>query len=67
MCASAIKYDWLGPDLLRRAAQSDQQVGYGGVPIRDIERLFRERASALAFLAGWADEARRLAVELGVT
>jgi hypothetical protein len=65
MCASAVKYDWLGPVMLARAGE-DRQIGYGGQAIDDAAHLYRERGRGLAFLAGWAAEARALAAELGL-
>ena len=63
MCASAVKYDWLAPAMLRRAGETEL-VGYGGQRVADVERLFAERGVALTFIAARADEARRLAAEL---
>jgi hypothetical protein len=63
MCASAVKYDWLAPGMLRRAGAADH-IGYGGRPVADVERLFTERGAALAFIAERADEARRIAAGL---
>lgn len=65
MCASAVKYDWLGPAMVRRAGEVEM-VGYGGGAVADRERLYAERGVALAFIVERADEARRLARELGV-
>jgi phosphotransferase family enzyme len=64
MCASAVKYGWLGPLMLQRASNASQ-LGYGGRETVDAERLYAERGIALAFLASWAEEARALAEELG--
>lgn len=64
MCASAIKYDWVTPAMLARASDP-RHVGYGGGTMH-AETLFRERGAALMFLAGWAEEARSLAAELGL-
>ncbi len=64
MCASAVKYEWLGPLMLQRASNASQ-LGYGGRKTVDAERLYAERGIALAFLASWAQEARALAEELG--
>lgn len=61
MCASSIKYDWLGPAMLLRAMGDERPVGYGGAAVDDPTILFRARAAGLAFLVGWANEARRLA------
>ncbi len=65
MCASAVKYDWLAPAMLARAADVDL-VGYGGLRIEDAELLFRERGRALAFIVARTDEARRIAAELEI-
>jgi hypothetical protein len=64
MCASAVKYEWLGPLMLQRASNASQ-LGYGGRETVDADRLYAERGVALAFLASWAEEARALAEELG--
>lgn len=64
MCASAVKYEWLGPLMLRRAADAEH-VGYGGSVVVDSDRLYAERGTTLAFLASWAEEARALAEQLG--
>lgn len=66
MCASAVKYEWLGPLMLRRASEVSQP-GYGGEESEDADLLYAERGCALAFLASWAEEARVLAEELGFT
>jgi hypothetical protein len=65
MCASAVKYDWLGPVMLAGAAE-ERQVGYGGEAIEDAAHLYGERGRAFEFLVGWAEEARGLAAELGL-
>ncbi|MEV0583651.1 phosphotransferase [Nonomuraea sp. NPDC050310] len=59
VCASAVKYDWLVPALLRRAGEA-VQLDYGGGRPVDVARRYRERGAALMFLAGWAEEARGL-------
>ena len=59
MCASAIKYDWLVPLMLERAAD-ERQLDYGRKWEVSAERRYAERGATLAFLARWADEARRL-------
>ena len=64
MCASAVKYEWLGP-LMHQRASNASQLGYGGRETVDAERLYAERGIALAFLTSWAEEARALAEELG--
>ncbi|MEU6712166.1 hypothetical protein ABZ897_11875 [Nonomuraea sp. NPDC046802] len=58
VCASAVKYDWLVPWLLRHIDR--QPRAYGGQGAVDAVRLFHERGAAMLFLTGWADEARRL-------
>ncbi|MEU0068369.1 phosphotransferase [Streptomyces sp. NPDC006332] len=63
VCASAVKYDWLTGLMLTRAGEA--QVDYGGDRPVSAELRYRERGSALAFLAGWASEARELAPRLG--
>ena len=63
VCAAAVKYDWLTALMLARA--SEQQLDYGGERGVSAELRYRERGSTLAFLAGWAAEARALAPELG--
>ena len=66
MCASAIKYEWLGPLMLQRASEA-RQLRYGGEETADTGLLYAERGRALAFLASWAEEAKALAQELGYT
>ena len=66
MCASAVKYEWLGPLMLQRASEGRQTI-YGGQESADADLLYAERGRALAFLASWAEEARALAEELGLT
>ncbi|MDP4510968.1 protein kinase family protein [Nonomuraea turcica] len=58
VCASAVKYDWLVPWMLQRVDR--QPRAYGGQASVDAARHFRERGTAMMFLAAWADEARRL-------
>ncbi|WP_151475501.1 protein kinase family protein [Streptomyces albicerus] len=65
VCASAVKYDWLTALMLSRASD-EQQLDYGGSRTVEAERRYRERGVVLAFLADWAEEARRLATELGL-
>ncbi len=62
VCASAIKYDWLVPAMLR--AVDREQLDYGGARPVEAARRYRERGQTMMFLAGWADEARRLAETL---
>ncbi len=64
MCASAVKYEWLGPLMLQRASEA-RQTGYGGGEAARPDLLYAERGAALAFLASWAEEARALAEDLG--
>ena len=66
MCASAVKYEWLGPLMLQRASNASQ-LDYGGRETVDAKRLYAERGIALAFLASWAEEAKALAEELGTS
>jgi hypothetical protein len=63
ICASAVKYHWLGPLSVRSAP--GEQRDYGGAPTRDPVEKFRQRALGLAHLCRWADEARDLARTLG--
>ncbi|MEV7884702.1 hypothetical protein ACWD3I_15635 [Streptomyces sp. NPDC002817] len=58
-----MKYDWL--TALSPARAGEVQLDYGGGSLVSAELRYRERGSALAFLAGWAAEARALAPELG--
>jgi hypothetical protein len=64
VCASAVKYDWLTALMLARASE-EQQLDYGGERSVSAELRYRERGLTLAFLAGWAAEARALAPQLG--
>jgi hypothetical protein len=64
ICLMAAKWAWLIPHQLRRAAL-DAHAVYGGRPA-DSDHLFRERTAMLGYLSAMADEARRLASELGV-
>jgi hypothetical protein len=66
MCASAVKYEWLGPLMLQRASEA-RQLEYGGGEAADPSLLYAERGCALAFLAAWAEGARALSEELGYT
>jgi phosphotransferase family enzyme len=66
MCASAVKYEWLGPLMLQRASEA-RQLGYGGQETADTDLLYAERGRTLAFLTSWAEEAKALAQELGYT
>ena len=63
VCASVVKYDWLAGAMLARAGE--EQRDYGGERAVSAELRYRERGLALAFLAGWADEARVLAPQVG--
>jgi hypothetical protein len=62
-CASAVKYEWLTPSMLARAGD-ERHLAYGRQA--PSAELYRERGATLMFLAGWADEARRLAAQLGL-
>lgn len=66
MCASAVKYECLGPLMLQRTSEA-RQLEYGGGEAADPNLLYAERGRALAFLASWSEEARALAEELGYT
>ncbi len=66
ICASAVKYEWLGPLMLQRASEA-RQLEYGGEETADSDLLYAERGRALAFLTSWAEEAKALAQELGYT
>jgi hypothetical protein len=46
-------------------ASEEQQLDYGGERSVSAELRYRERGLTLAFLAGWAAEARALAPQLG--
>jgi hypothetical protein len=63
-CAAAVKYDWIAPAMLARS-DADEQRSYGTAPPVATAELYAARAAVLRFLAGWADEARRLAAALG--
>jgi hypothetical protein len=63
-CASAVKYDWIAAAMLARS-DADEQRSYGTAPPVTTAELFAARSAVMRFLAGWADEARRLAAELG--
>jgi hypothetical protein len=58
VCASAVKYVWLVPLMLRGAGK--RQLDYGGAGTVDAAHRYRERGTTMMYLAGWADEARRL-------
>ncbi|MFF8972888.1 aminoglycoside phosphotransferase [Streptomyces sp. NPDC014995] len=63
VCASAVKYDWMTALMLARAGE--EQLDYGGGRTVPAELRYRERGLVLEFLAGWAAEARELAVRVG--
>ncbi|WP_328493215.1 aminoglycoside phosphotransferase [Streptomyces sp. NBC_00414] len=65
VCASAVKYDWLTALMLSRAAD-ERQLDYGGTRTVDAEHRYRERGTVLAFLGERAEEARRIAADLGL-
>jgi Phosphotransferase enzyme family len=54
--ASAMKYDWMAPLMLARAAGSAHPA-YGGGESPDAAALYRQRGATLALLARWADAA----------
>ncbi|UXY22614.1 hypothetical protein N8I84_30835 [Streptomyces cynarae] len=58
VCASAVKYDRLTALMLHRASD-ERQLDHGGTRTVPAEHRYRERGAAPAFLAGWAEEARR--------
>jgi hypothetical protein len=62
MVASCVKYAWLLPLMLQRAA--DETHGAYHQPA-DSAALYRARGISLAFLTGWLDEALALAGQAG--
>jgi hypothetical protein len=65
--STACKYDWIaGATLWRAAQETATQPIYGGVQV-EAEVLFATRAAIMRHLLGWADEARSIARELGLT
>jgi hypothetical protein len=64
ICASAVKYHWLAPRMVRGAG--GPQRAYGGAPMDGAEERYRERGIALAYLCAMVDEARALERALGV-
>lgn len=65
MCASAAKYDWLTPLMLKRAGD-ERHLDYGSRGAVAAEVRYAERGATLAFLGDWADEARALGPRLGI-
>ena len=63
--ASAVKWHWMGPLHLERARTGEHNV-YGGDDAPDPEAQYAARGAALRTLAGWADEALRLAERMGI-
>jgi hypothetical protein len=57
MVASCVKYTWLLPGMLARAAATEHSAYHAVVA---AERLYGQRGLALAHLVGWCDEALRL-------
>jgi hypothetical protein len=55
--ASCVKYTWLLPLLLQKAADTEHTAYHQRV---DAEHLYRQRGSALLHLVGWCDEALEL-------
>lgn len=64
MCATAVKYGWVGAASLRSAGDAIH-TGYGGQRLDDPRRYYSERAAVVRFLGDWASEALRLSSELG--
>jgi hypothetical protein len=62
MCASAVKYHWLTPYMIRGAGSPQRH--YGGAPMDEARGRYQQRGLALAHLCGWLDEARALEREL---
>ncbi|MEU9154128.1 hypothetical protein AB0D59_27095 [Streptomyces sp. NPDC048417] len=61
MVMTAVKWAWLVPDMVARAAGTLGTTAIHGNPPADTHRFFAERAAVLRRLAAWADEARALA------
>jgi len=61
VAAGAVKFSWLLPVMLERAAAGTGHVGYGG-RAEDERLLYRERATALSYLA---ERVERLRARLG--
>ncbi|MBR8642179.1 hypothetical protein KEF29_29765 [Streptomyces tuirus] len=61
MVLTAVKWAWLVPDVIARAADAFGTPAIHGEPPADTHNLFAERAAVLRRLAAWADEARTLA------
>lgn len=56
--AGAVKFSWLLPVMLEKAAAGTGHVAYGGA-VEDERLLYRERAAALSHLADGAERLRR--------
>lgn len=65
ICASGIKYDWLTAFCLEHG-DSQAHLDYGRHRMVDADARYAARAAGLALCARWADEALRLARELGL-
>lgn len=63
MCLMAVKWTWLVPVMLKRAAADVEHTVYGRQPV-DADRLYAERSQVFRMLVSWAAEARELAREL---
>lgn len=51
--ACAVKYVWLGPLLLQKAAEGIQRA-YGGDELTDANKQYRNRGKALSYICKWA-------------
>jgi len=56
--ASCVKYTWLLPLLLQKAADAEHDAYHQRA---DAEHLYRQRGTALSHLVGWCEEALQLA------
>jgi hypothetical protein len=63
--AAAVKYHWLVDGLLAEPDRAERMV-YGGRSVA-ADDLYHVRATGLALLCRWADEADALAADLGLT
>lgn len=64
ICASAVKYRWLVVLDLERAVGAAHR-GYGGAEVVDVGERYADHAAGLALCVRWAQEAERLADQLG--
>ncbi|WP_143138209.1 hypothetical protein [Streptomyces mirabilis] len=58
---TAVRWAWLVPGMVARAADAFGTTAIHGHPTADTHRLFAGRAAVLRRLAAWADEAHALA------